>query len=190
MAIAGNCQNVLLQNIPLIIGYVKSQVKDNAQKIAISEQYISRYKKQLQTASTEKSINRYTGETESSDADDYKFYIAQEEQHLSKLQSQSRYFGALQNVLNDILDVQLRMNEIQEVLNWQSSAAYAAITRYDPDEAPEVNYEEQIQQYENKLDVLCEKCLKYPEIQAYITMIISSKKKQKITNSRVTVRRR
>lgn len=190
MAAKVKLENILFENLPQIIGYIKSLGKDCSGAIERSKLYIAGYKRNLQTASTEKTVNKYTGEVESSDADDYRFYISQEESKISRLQSGLKYFYVLQGLLNDILNVQLKLHEVQEVVAWQSSAAYAAITRYDRDEAPEINYDDKIKEYETELQALSEKCLQCPEIVTCINFIIAEKQKKKTVATQTRVHRR
>ena len=98
-------RKILLENIAQIIAHFKSVFKDNPEKIATSKRYIEQFSAKLKSASTERSVNRYTGEVETSDADDYAFYIAQEEQNISKLQSQLD----LLVLLNNAFDKQLKI---------------------------------------------------------------------------------
>lgn len=176
-------RKILLENIAQIIAYFKSVFKDNPEKIATSKRYIEQFSAKLKSASTERSVNRYTGEVETSDADDYAFYIAQEEQNISKLQSQLD----LLVLLNNAFDKQLKINEVKETVAWQHSAAYAAISRYDPDDdddSAEPDYDKMLSEYETELNKLCEKCLAYKQVRAVINFIIAeNKRKQAIAKN-------
>ena len=93
------------------------------------------------------------------------------------------------DLLSQLFQKQLKINEVQESIAWQSSEAYKSISRYerddDEDESEEI-YNSLLHQYKKDLDNMCRKCMEYPEIVAYINMIIVNNNKQRIQNTKVS----
>ena len=84
-----------MQNLPKIIGYFKAAFKDVPQQIQQQKHYKELYESHLAFASKTKTVNRYTGEIESSEYDDYLYYIADVNKKIESLQSRLRLLGFL-----------------------------------------------------------------------------------------------
>ncbi len=94
------------------------------------------------------------------------------------------------NLLKQLLDLKVRLDETQDAINWQQSAAYTSINRYDSDDDnnQEIkNYESSLRDYQEKLNKLCVKVLADKNIVAYLTILVAENNKRKAqsgTNSR------
>ena len=94
------------------------------------------------------------------------------------------------NLLKQLLDAKVRVDETQETINWQRSAAYASINRYDNDKEDEdqgASYEAMLRDYRAKLQNLCTAVLADKNIVAYLTILVAENNKRKAqsgTNSR------
>jgi hypothetical protein len=169
--------NMLCQNLPGIIRYFKNFSNDISKQIAEKQQYKARLVANLSTANTNKTVNKYTGEVEASDYDDYMFYISSVENAIQDLQSKLN----LPNLLNELLQTQIKKQEVQECINWQESAEYASINRYEKDdEEPATNYNSLLQKYIDKEKVILEKCLQNKDLRNYLDMMVAEKSKRNI----------
>ena len=97
------------------------------------------------------------------------------------------------NLLKQLLDTKVRVDETQETINWQRSAAYASINRYDNDKEDEdqgASYEAMLRDYRAKLQNLCTAVLADKNIVAYLTILVAENNKRQAqsgTNSRSNI---
>ena len=94
------------------------------------------------------------------------------------------------DLLKKIFTIHLKIDELQQIINWQESAEYASVNRYerDDDEYDKYNTKQRINQYANDKEGLIKKVLQYPEMKKYLDIIIAQKKKKKIVNSKTLPR--
>lgn len=170
----------LMQNLPKIIGYFKAAFKDVPQQIQQQKHYKELYESHLAFASKTKTVNRYTGEIESSEYDDYLYYIADVNTTIERLQSCLR----LLNLLNEVVQTQIKTEEVQEAISWQESDAYKSLNGYcadnDDDEEDATSNYKLLQQYKEKLKSVTTKCLESRDLQQYLDFIVAEKLKQQI----------
>lgn len=94
------------------------------------------------------------------------------------------------DLLKKIFTIHLKIDELQQIINWQESAEYASVNRYerDDDEYDKYNTKQRINQYANDKEGLIKKVLQYPEMKKYLDIIIAQEQKQKIVNSKTPPR--
>lgn len=94
------------------------------------------------------------------------------------------------DLLKKIFTIHLKIDELQQIINWQESAEYASVNRYerDDDEYDKYNTKQRINQYANDKEGLIKKVLQYPEMKKYLDIIIAQEQKQKIVNSKTPTR--
>lgn len=93
-------------------------------------------------------------------------------------------------LLKKIFTIQLKIDELQQIINWQESAEYASVHRYERDDDEDDKYDtkQRINQYTNDKEELIKKVLQYPEMKKYLDIIIAQEQKQKIVNSKTPPR--
>ena len=94
------------------------------------------------------------------------------------------------DLLKKIFTIQLKIDELQQIINWQESAEYASVHRYERDDDEDDKYDtkQRINQYTNDKEELIKKVLQYPEMKKYLDIIIAQEQKQKIVNSKTPPR--
>jgi len=97
------------------------------------------------------------------------------------------------DLLKKIFTIQLKIDELQQIINWQESAEYASVHRYERDDDKDDKYDkydtkQRINQYTNDKEELIKKVLQYPEMKKYLDIIIAQEQKQKIVNSKTPPR--
>ena len=172
-------RTVLMQNLSKIILYFKASSNDIPQQIQKLQHYKKLYESSLSSASKIKPVDEYTGETETSDYDDYLYYISKVDTQIRMLQSRLDLLG----LLNYVFQIQIQKEEVQEAISWQNSEIYAALNRYDKeDEDDTTGNSKLLQYYEEQLQTAIKKCLSSPYLQKYLDFIIAKTRKQTIIN--------
>lgn len=108
---------------------------------------------------------------------------------LNKINLAKQHVNIL-DLLKKIFTIQLKIDELQQIINWQESAEYASVHRYERDDDEDDKYDtkQRINQYTNDKEELIKKVLQYPEMKKYLDIIIAQEQKQKIVNSKTTPR--
>lgn len=207
-------QRILLHNLPEIIKYFNSLGTHDPEKLEEIRNRITMIKKQQGDLKQEKAnitqmYRQCVFGDENSDIsplrDDNGLVDDYTETYNNALTQERQLGQQLQEIYNDplwrnsqikallaqLFQKQLRINEIQESIAWQSSEAYKSISRYerndDENETEEV-YDKLLRQCKKDLDDMCKECLGYPEIVGYINIIIVNNSKQRIQNTKVSRR--
>ena len=108
---------------------------------------------------------------------------------LNKINLAKQHVNIL-DLLKKIFTIQLKIDELQQIINWQESAEYASVHRYERDDDEDDKYDtkQRINQYTNDKEELIKKVLQYPEMKKYLDIIIAQEQKQKIVNSKTPPR--
>ncbi len=200
-------QRCLLDNMDKVLAYFKQSVgmqKTNSQQIQDISKRVSELTTQIddlkqKMENTEQKYREFVYDNENDNINALRgdnglvvYYkekynnLFREIQVLQKqLAEQNELLAPIQRfeLLTQILDAQVKADEAQIAINWQQTAAYDAINRYDNDKEDDdsnVNYESMLRDYRARLDNLCAKALTDKEIRTYLNILIAEQHKRKI----------
>lgn len=197
----------LLDNLQSAIDCLKKQVETDGPSCHVT--YVQKLNTQLESLSTRldriaqnyRSIVFVDGEITTVRGDNKRALLYTERydkvlNEKNKVQAQLNKINlAKQHVdilylLKKIFTIQLKIDELQQIINWQESAEYASVHRYERDDDEDDKYDtkQRINQYTNDKEELIKKVLQYPEMKKYLDIIIAQEQKQKIVNSKTPPR--
>lgn len=194
-------QRCLLNNLDKVLAYFKqfvSRVSPQEIQKRISELTPQVNELQQKMKDTEQKYHEFVFDKDSDDINALRGdnglvrYYKETYDHLlhdlqplqQQLDAQNKLLAQIQNfeLLKQLLDIKVKVDETQETISWQNSAAYASINRYDneKDSDSSINYESMLRDYRAKLNDLCAEILKDKEIRAYLNILIAEENKRKI----------
>lgn len=98
---------------------------------------------------------------------------------LYNIQQQSVILG----LLKEVFQLLLKIHEVNEAINWQTSAAYQSMSRYEKDYEKDEeidDYNRTLEMYNSRLNNCCEQLLVFVDFKNYLSVLSAENNKNKM----------